>query len=291
VISRRRFLAQLLSATSGLALAACAAQPAAPAAPPAAGSAAPDPTDTPRATAPAPAPGDDIPLPEGPPPPWPTATTLYRELPTATPLPPVSYPFRIVRREEWGALPPDHSAIGEPGFFDPVNSPFGWLVYDRPLRSLLDELIVHHSARPPDSGPYEIQQLHRSAPRFAADIAYHFLIGADGALYEGRDIRVRGRHTQNANYGTIGICLLGNFELHLPPPAQLKALDFLIDYLVVTYASHYLSSHRDFWGGTVCPGERLHRGLGALAQRHGLAYSTAGYVPPEWLATLTPGPR
>lgn len=194
-------------------------------------------------------------------------------LPTPTPL-------ALISREAWGAAAPDHNAPGEHGLFDPATNPAGWLVYSQPLSEILRTLIVHHSALPLSDGPRAIQVLHMSN-RGYADIGYHFLIDDNGQLYAGRDLGVRGAHTGGANTGSVGVCLLGNFEQLPPPGAQLDALQGLVADLTARYGLTHLAGHRDFQPDeTVCPGAALEPLLPALATTLGLAYGTGGYVPP-----------
>jgi hypothetical protein len=189
----------------------------------------------------------------------------------------------LIRRAEWHAVPPQLTtgAQGERSLFDPDSNPDGWLVYPEPLAGLLTTIIVHHSALPLRDGPYEIQQLHLKYQGFA-DIGYHFLIDAGGCLYEGRSLLVRGAHTGGFNTGTVGIALLGNFEMRRPPAVQLDMLKRLIICLKERYALTHLAGHRDFQPGeTRCPGRHLAAILPGLAAETGLTFGTAGYAGQE----------
>ena len=120
----------------------------------------------------------------------------------------------IVSRGEWGALPVDHSARNERGRYDSGLNPDGWYVYAGDLRDSYQTLVAHHSAFYEASGRatlLEVQRLHRG-DRGWADVGYHFMIDVDGAIYEGRDLGVRGVHTQGRNTGSAGVCLLGDFR-------------------------------------------------------------------------------
>jgi hypothetical protein len=209
------------------------------------------------------------------------AAALVAACGPATGLPPTPPALTLVTREEWGAVPPNLEAFGEHGQFDPVTNPTGWLVYDRPLAEVLTTLIVHHSASALD-GPRDIQKLHMER-RGYADVAYHYLIGYQGQLYVGRDVHVRGAHTAGFNTGTVGACLLGNFQNQQPAAAQLDTRRILAANLAATVGIGYLASHQDFLPGeTLCPGEHLAPLLPELAAGVGLAYGTQGYGPPAW---------
>jgi hypothetical protein len=104
---------------------------------------------------------------------------------------------QIISREEWGALPPNDEAVNEFGYYSEDN-PEGWLIYEGELQDAYQTVIVHHSVlyTETDLRTVEaIQTLHRSE-RGWADVAYHFLIGRTGAIYEGRDWSVRGTRSQ-----------------------------------------------------------------------------------------------
>ncbi|MCP4969844.1 MAG: hypothetical protein GY932_04490 [Arcobacter sp.] len=122
-------------------------------------------------------------------------------------------------------------------------------------------IIIHHSAFLQKPGPLEIQeyQIHKMG---YDEIAYHFIIADNGDIYEGRSINVMGAHagqTEEANeladsirkglvdkplvealkkdpdFGSIGICLDGNFEFEKTSSTQLKSLSLLLQRLVEKY--------------------------------------------------------
>ena len=191
--------------------------------------------------------------------------------------------MHLIPRADWGALPPNHNARDEKGFFHPRRNPGGWLVYDQPLTQVLNTLVIHHSALAAELfGVREIQRLHMEQNGWA-DIGYHFVIDSEGKGYEARPRTVRGVHVRAANTGTVGIVLLGTFEEIIPPPAQLTALDELVASLVQAYPGlTHLSAHADFNEETVCPGRNMMPHLRPLAQRHHLHYGTGGYRLPHW---------
>ncbi len=188
--------------------------------------------------------------------------------------------LNIIPRSEWGAVEPDLDASIE-GLYDPVSNPGGWLVYDEPLSKVLNTIIVHHSALPLSDGALEIQSKHVQFKGFA-DIGYNFVIDESGQIYEGRCLTARGAHTGGHNTGTIGIVLLGNFELTEPTEAQLTTLKRLVRCLAREYAITHLAGHRDFQPQvTVCPGKNLEALLSNLATELRLEFGTGGYVEPQ----------
>lgn len=185
----------------------------------------------------------------------------------------------IVSRAEWGAHSPNHSAPNEFGFFNASN-PFGWRVYDD--LSLYRTLVIHHSViygiADPDT-VREVQTLHMG-DRGWADIGYHFLIGRSGAVYEGRDLRVRGTHVGGYNTGSAGICLLGNTNTDDIPTAQWNSLTIVCDWLRQLLPVTHLAGHSEFNADTECPGTRMIALLDPLATAVGLRHGTDGYEAP-----------
>jgi hypothetical protein len=177
-------------------------------------------------------------------------------------------PIRL--RGEWGAQPPRHNNPGERGFYDATLNPGGWRVYDQALEQILRAIAVHHSADGSRS-PRDIQNIHFSQQRFA-DIGYHFVIDQAGVIWEGRPINVRGANVSRHNTGTIGICLLGNFETQAPQAAQLDTLRALSAALRDVFGVVAFAGHRDFPDqGTVCPGDQLALALPEIATALGLS--------------------
>jgi hypothetical protein len=67
-----------------------------------------------------------------------------------------------------------------------------------------------------------------------------------------------GAHTLGHNAGTVGIALMGNFELEQPTKAALTGLDYVRRRLVPGAAGKGLLGHRDHLGqSTACPGRYL----------------------------------
>ena len=130
-------------------------------------------------------------------------------------------------------------------------------------------IVVHHSAG--DYGSIQfLQQVHRQ--RQAKDpidaIPYHFIIGNGNGLGMGEiasDWRqhnnlwgshVSGNNWQR-NWQGLGICLIGNFELHAVPPLQYRALVRLTKLLMQRYniSPKNVGCHGHIQGeSTLCPG-------------------------------------
>ena len=200
------------------------------------------------------------------------------DLPAASPT--IARPV-IVSRGEWGALPVNHQALNENGFYQRGSNPEGWYVYEGDLRESYQTLIMHHSSFYEADGLAtlnEVQRLHREDRKWA-DIGYHFLVDIDGAIYEGRDLAVRGVHTMGYNTGSVGVCVLGDFRFVTPSAAQWGATVELGRWLVEALALTHLAGHSQFNATTLCPGAALLARLLELAAFLGVEHGTQGYVP------------
>ncbi len=154
--------------------------------------------------------------------------------------------FRIITRNEWKANPPIDSTK--------IYS------YKQDLKDVIKYIVIHHSAFWGNIDVKEIQSYQQG--NGYNDIAYHYFITKDGKIYEGRNINLLGAHageTVEANnladsirnhliakniieaykldpdYGSIGICLEGNFEEEKPTDCQINSLKKLIIYLMKKY--------------------------------------------------------
>lgn len=192
----------------------------------------------------------------------------------------------IISRADWGALEPNNSARNENGFYSEDNIE-GWRVYDGDLAEVYQTVIVHHAAFYEDNDfntLLEVQTAHRNQ-RGWADIGYHYLIGQNGLIYEGRDWSVRGTHVERFNTGSLGICLLGNFMETAPEALQLNSALALINWLGERLQLTHIASHRQFNPRTQCPGDNLQLYIEQFATLSGLIIGTGGYIAPSDSAT------
>ncbi len=91
------------------------------------------------------------------------------------------------------------------------------------------------------------------------DVPYHFYVGADGRVAEGREPQFVGdTNTEYDPRGHVGIAVEGNFEVEEPSAAQIAALTDLIVTLARRYklTSQAVGAHDDF-AKTQCPGAKL----------------------------------
>lgn len=103
-----------------------------------------------------------------------------------------------------------------------------------PTATTVSHLIVHHSAGSNTSPNWaatvrSIWDFHVNTQGWD-DIGYNFLIDPDGVIYEGRGNDVSGAHFSCMNPGTMGVCLLGNFNTTGPTPEMINSLTELLGW-------------------------------------------------------------
>lgn len=97
------------------------------------------------------------------------------------------------------------------------------------------------------------------------DIAYNFLVGGDGAAYEGRGWETEGAHTKGFNKRSICIAFIGTFITVLPPERQSQVALKLIEEglrLGKLDPNYKLYGHRQLMG-TESPGLALYEEIKA----------------------------
>ncbi|HET9500955.1 MAG TPA: N-acetylmuramoyl-L-alanine amidase [Marmoricola sp.] len=192
---------------------------------------------------------------------------------------PASQP-RIITRQQWGANESWGDTCWQPRYANAVHAVF-----------------IHHTA---GTNSYSAAQSagivrgiysYHTQSRGWCDIGYNFLVDRYGNIYEGRrggiDKPVRGSHAGEANLGSVGISLMGNFQDVAPTWAMKNAVVDLVSWEV---GSRYLdplgsttelpdqpynkngqpfaviSGHRDAMY-TACPGQRVYNWLPTLRRQ------------------------
>ncbi len=138
-------------------------------------------------------------------------------------------------------------------------------------------IVVHHTAvangGDSRSGAEKMRALYsyHANNRAWGDIGYHYVIDDNGVIYQGRaggDFVVGG-HAYCHNVGTIGIALMGNFDIENPTQKQVQSLQWLVATLVQRYNINtgrsliyhgqiypFLVGHRQLLD-TDCPGRQM----------------------------------
>lgn len=93
------------------------------------------------------------------------------------------------------------------------------------------------------------------------DIAYNFLIGGNGLIYNGRGWNAEGRHTKGFDANSICIAVVGTFDYVTPPQVQLDATQKLITEgvkLKKIHSKYRLYGQRQLMHSTSSPGRKLY---------------------------------
>ena len=103
-----------------------------------------------------------------------------------------------------------------------------------------------------------IEKSHQG--RGYACIGYHYLIGRDGTIYQGRPVNYQGAHVSGANPNNIGVSVIGDFSHKLPNSKQLKSLQSILGYLRKKYQlpATKVYGHKHL-GKSECPGAALEK--------------------------------
>jgi hypothetical protein len=158
-----------------------------------------------------------------------------------------------------------------------------------------NKLTVHHTDTPNDDNismarrVRQIQNFHIDS-RGWCDIAYHFLIGQDGKIYQGRNENIIGAHAANANQNNVGISFVGQYMTRTPTDGQLEAAAAVMRAMKAEYGITLnrtnVKGHRQVGTtSTSCPGDRLY---GLLSDIIGRANGSAATPPTDEPAPTPP---
>ncbi|MFT6399556.1 MAG: hypothetical protein ACJAYU_004323 [Bradymonadia bacterium] len=157
----------------------------------------------------------------------------------------LALPDWIITREGWGARDPSR-VCGEP------HTP--------------RYITIHHTVTPtvdsvaPAARVRGIQAYHIDSNGWC-DVGYHFIVGQDGRVYQGRSSELRtGAHAGGANTDNLGVSLLGTFTEDVPSDTMFYGAANIVRWISNTYnvdlTRDWLKGHRE-WGSTSCPGDQL----------------------------------
>ena len=104
-----------------------------------------------------------------------------------------------------------------------------------------------------------LYQMHANGNGWG-DIGYHYVVGDDGRSSRGKagGDYVAGGHVYCGNLGTVGISLMGNFDVEKPTQAQMRSLQWLLITLGKRYKIDPMErpcstarKSRRFWGTAI----------------------------------------
>lgn len=115
-----------------------------------------------------------------------------------------------------------------------------------------------------------IRKEHLRRDSRVVDIGYHYIIDPAGRIWAGRDVGLQGAHVKDQNEHNLGICLMGNFEVSRPTPAQVQALTTFVPAQMRRFNVHsnQLYTHREL-GTSACPGMYLQQIMKSARSRGG----------------------
>ena len=122
----------------------------------------------------------------------------------------------------------------------------------------INKIIVHCTATPEGRAHTvkDVDTWHRQ--RGFNGIGYHYLIGLNGEVWEGRPIEKAGAHTEGYNSSSIGIAYVGGMDKEMKNPkdtrtqAQKDSIVSLLKELVIKFPKAKIYGHRDF-AKKACP--------------------------------------
>ncbi|XP_042537432.1 peptidoglycan recognition protein 3 [Dipodomys spectabilis] len=123
----------------------------------------------------------------------------------------------IISRKEWEARPLTCTALLSP-----------------PVAYLITEQLMGMECQEQNSCSQKLRvlQSHSVHNKGWCDMAFNFLVGDDGRVYEGVGWHVQGLHTQGYNNVSLGIAFFGNKIGSSPSPAALAAAEGLVFYAI-----------------------------------------------------------
>nr|WKN37850.1 N-acetylmuramoyl-L-alanine amidase [Tunicatimonas sp. TK19036] len=153
----------------------------------------------------------------------------------------------------------------------------------------VEHVIIHHSATYNNLTDYEniVRNIYlfHTQDRGWSDIGYNFLVAPDGTLFEGRSAgsqniepdNIQGAHFCGRNSGTMGVCMLGNYNTVEPTDTALATIIKVTSWKLdkenldpLGIEPHPANSELGVIAGhrngcsTECPGDNLYARLEAI---------------------------
>lgn len=112
-------------------------------------------------------------------------------------------------------------------------------------------VITHHALSLKTHTVSDVDNWHRQRwPGFVSragfHVGYHYVIEWDGKVTQTRQHDEEGAHVIGMNRSSIGVCFMGNFDLHMPSTEQLKAWDKLYEKISKQYPNIPTFPHRKY---------------------------------------------
>lgn len=150
----------------------------------------------------------------------------------------------------------------------------------------IERMTVHHTAALLDvnsNAPARVRQHQRFHidDRGWEDLAYHFIVDANGHVYEGRPVTAVG--DTGTNYDPTGhflVCAEGDFNRQSIPAAQVAAVVDVLAWGAVNFGvdASTIRGHRD-WAFTSCPGDGFYPMISSGSLEQSVRDRVAGGAP------------
>jgi hypothetical protein len=194
---------------------------------------------------------------------------------------------QIIGRATWGAGPPITTGRSYDFQATAINASPAYASFGIPsnetnaLDAVFKWMTIHHTTNKAMNSyvtATELQIFDQTEGKDGdpyADVSYHFIIDANGSIYEGRPLGIKGAHVEKFNGGNVGIVFAGDFESRkenrpipfqpdTPTAAALNAFYKLVDVLAARFNIRSVWTHKmrapqaglaaDY---TECPGDNL----------------------------------
>ena len=151
--------------------------------------------------------------------------------------------------------------------YTPAIPKKGQLVFGKlERRRKTDQIVIHHiGSTDQDVSAATVHSWHLQ--NGWSGIGYHYLIRKSGAVEVGRPLDMVGAHCYGENKHTVGVNIVGNFEIGMPTDGQIEAAAALLADLCRRYRikpnEKTIVGHRDL-SATACPGRNLYARLPEL---------------------------
>lgn len=163
------------------------------------------------------------------------------------------------------------------------------------------EVVVHHTDEPPPTDPHSAHdeahdmgagqwrsiQGYYFTTRGYCDIAYHFGIAPDGAVYEGRLLDQYGAHALGCNGNSVGVVFMG---VEMFTTAQESSFLALWAQLEAHFGRSLKVVPHSECTATACPGDTLRAWIAQLPSSPPQQPPVTPPAPAGACSELTPGP-
>lgn len=148
-----------------------------------------------------------------------------------------SYALLDVAQSKAASLPHLASAVARPQISDVVDQlPRSTEPGNEYARRGLDQiryLVLHQTGANPSMTPQQLAQQHMSDPqRQWPGIGFHYVVAADGTIYQTNQLETVCYHVIHHNAAAVGVALAGELSSSQPSEAQVASAAVLLAWLV-----------------------------------------------------------